>query len=63
MNSARKPIIPLDTAVILRIETEIIANILPKNFSGIFFALLILLKLLRKEFQYHEYTTKSLTGS
>ena len=48
MNSARKPIIPLDTAVILRIETEIIANILPKNFSGIFFCIIDTLEITKK---------------
>ena len=48
INSARKPMIPLDTAVILKIETEMIANILPKNFSGIFFCIIDTLEITKK---------------
>ena len=48
INSARNPMIPLETAVILRIETDIIAKILPNNFYGIFFCIIETLEIIKK---------------
>ena len=48
MNSAKKPIIPLETAVILKIETEMIAKILPRSFSGMFFCIIDTLEIIKK---------------
>ena len=48
MNSAKKPIIPLETAVMLKIETEMIAKILPSNFSGMFFCIIDTLEIIKK---------------
>ena len=47
INSAKNPMIPLETAVMLSIETEIIAKILPNNFSGIFFCIIETLEIIR----------------
>ena len=63
MNSARKPIMPLETAVILKIETEMIAKILPSSFSGMFFCIIDTLEILKKEFLCHAHMTKSLIVS
>ena len=48
MNSAKKPIIPLETAVILKMEAEMIAKILPSNFSGMFFYIIDTLEIIKK---------------
>ena len=48
MNSVSKPIIPLETAVMLKIETEIIAKIRPSNFSGMFFCIIDTLEIIKK---------------
>lgn len=48
MNSAKKPIMPLETAVILKIETEMIAKILPSSFSGMFFCIIDTLEMIKK---------------
>ena len=48
MNSAKKPIMPLETAVILKMETEMIAKILPNNFSGMFFCIIDTLEITKK---------------
>ena len=48
MNSAKKPIMPLETAVMLKMETEMIAKILPSNFSGIFFCIIDTLEIIKK---------------
>ena len=46
--SDASPIIPEETAVILIIEIEIIAKILPKSFSGIFFCIIATLEIINK---------------
>ena len=48
MNSAKKPIIPLETAVMLKMETEMIANIIPNNFSIIFYCIIDTLERIKK---------------
>ena len=55
MNSAKKPIMPLETAVILKMETEMIAKILPSNFSGMFFCIIDTLEIIKKVYEDFNY--------